>query len=100
MSLKTLWQNAQEEIKDRLGKTSYETWFSALQVNEKNPETLVIETPDDFFKNWIVEHYQDLLEEIIHPLAGKSITLEFSGLYHVENGAFDNSRLEYEKRSN
>jgi len=78
MSLKALWQEAQKEIKANVGETSYETWFSAVQVSEKNPETLVIEAPDDFFKSWIVEHYQALLENIIPRLAAKPVAIEFS----------------------
>lgn len=78
MSLIDLWKEAQEEIKNSVGATSYETWFSAIQVNEKNPETLVIETPDAFFKSWIIEHHQALIESIIPRLAGKPISIEFS----------------------
>jgi len=78
MSLKNLWEKAQKEIEDNVGKISYETWFSTIQMNEKDPNTIVIETPDDFFKSWIVEHYQAILEEILHRLAVKPVTLEFS----------------------
>ena len=55
MSLKTLWENAQEEIEGAVGKTSYATWFSSIQASEKSPDTLVIETPDDFYKNCIIK---------------------------------------------
>ena len=78
MSLKDLWQKAQDEIRTGIGTTSYETWFSAVEVNEKNPDTLVIESPDDFFKSWIVEHYQTTLEQIMAHLAGRCVSLEFS----------------------
>ena len=83
MSLKDLWQKAQEEIEAGVGKSSYETWFAAIGVNEKNPDTLVIEAPDDFFKNWIVEHYQSFLEEIIVRLARRPVSLEFSVNPHI-----------------
>ena len=65
MSLKTLWDNAQDEIQGAVGKTSYDTWFSSIQASEKNSDTLVIETPDDFYKSWVVEHYQGLIEDIV-----------------------------------
>ncbi|MCK5259871.1 MAG: chromosomal replication initiator protein DnaA [Candidatus Omnitrophica bacterium] len=87
MSLKDLWQKAQEEIEAGVGKTSYETWFAAVEINEKNPDTLIIESPDDFFKSWIVEHYQNLLEEIITRLAGRRVSLEFSVNPHILNNA-------------
>ncbi|MCK5178685.1 MAG: AAA family ATPase, partial [Candidatus Omnitrophica bacterium] len=87
MSLKDLWQKAQEEIEAGVGKTSYETWFAAVEINEKKPDTLIIESPDDFFKSWIVEHYQNLLEEIITRLAGRRVSLEFSVNPHILNNA-------------
>jgi len=77
-SLKSLWESAQNEIRERVGKSSYETWFSAVQASEKGPATLVVETPDDFFKSWIVEHYQSLLEEVLGKLAGSPVALEVS----------------------
>lgn len=83
MSLRDLWEKAQEEIKENVGKASYATWFSAIQVNEKNPSTLVIETPDDFFKSWIIEHYQKLIEKSIQRLAAAPVQLEFSVNPHI-----------------
>jgi len=83
MSLKTLWENAQEEIRNSVGKTSYDTWFSTIEVVEKGPEALVIEAPDDFFKSWLVEHYQKLIEETICRHAGSSISVEFSVNPHI-----------------
>ena len=87
MSLKDLWQKAQKEIEAGVGKNSYETWFAAIGVNEKNPDTLIIEAPDDFFKSWIVEHYQSLLEEILARIAGHSVSLEFSVNPHILKNA-------------
>lgn len=78
MSLKSLWEKSQEEIKTTVGKTSYDTWFSAIEVSEKSPGTLTIEAPDDFFKNWIIEHYQNLIEETLCRLSGSPVNIEFS----------------------
>ena len=83
MSAKTFWENAQEEIKDSVGKTSYDTWFSAIEVVEKGPENLLIEAPDDFFKSWLVEHYQKLIEDTLCRHAGSPINVEFSVNPHV-----------------
>ncbi len=78
MSLKALWETAQDEIRETVGKASYETWFSAVQASEKNASTLVVEAPDAFFKSWIVEHYQSLLEEIVRRHSDSPVSLEFS----------------------
>jgi chromosomal replication initiator protein len=82
-SLIDAWEKAKGEIKERVGTASYETWFSTVQVKEKNSDTLVIEAPDDFFKNWIVEHYQDFIEEIINKRSSRKVRLEFTVNSHM-----------------
>ncbi|VAX37473.1 Chromosomal replication initiator protein DnaA [hydrothermal vent metagenome] len=78
MDLITIWNNAQPQIKEKIGETSYETWFSTLHIREKNPKTLLIESPDEFFKNWIVEHYEKLLQETLGNLSQQTIQIEFA----------------------
>ena len=77
MSLSTAWAKAQPAIKERVGSASYETWFATLKAQEKSTSDLVIETPDEFFKNWIVEHYQHVIRDAVDAAAGKNITLHF-----------------------
>lgn len=78
MNIQTAWEQSQDEIRKRVGDSSYETWFAALQVQEKSPNTLLIETPDDFFKSWIVEHYQDCILDVVGELLSSEVALEFS----------------------
>lgn len=56
MSNIDLWESIKEPLKERIGPTAYETWFESLSVVEKEGR-LIFETPDEFFKNWIIEHY-------------------------------------------
>ncbi len=77
MTLKKVWEQSQNRIKKRIGNTSYETWFSALNIKEKNNNTLLIETPDTFFKNWIVEHYKNIIDDEINNIASSKIQIEF-----------------------
>ncbi len=77
-SLISVWEKSQAQIQERVGKTSYETWFSAIQVKEKTHGTLTVETPDDFFRAWIVDHYQNDIQEILDASAQRPVPLEFS----------------------
>lgn len=77
MSLLNLWEKAQGALKEKVGATSYETWFSSLQVKEKDSNTLVIETPDNFFKNWIIEHYQKTIDDTFQEMAATTPIIEF-----------------------
>ncbi len=78
LSLISVWEKSQPQIQDRVGKASYETWFSTIQVREKTPGVLTVESPDDFFKTWIVDHYQSDIQEILDIAAQRSVPIEFS----------------------
>lgn len=77
-NLISVWEKSQAQIQERMGRASYETWFSTMQVKEKVVGVLTIEAPDDFFKAWIVDHYQNDIQEILNTTAQKPVTIEFS----------------------
>jgi chromosomal replication initiator protein len=78
MNLLNHWERAQGDIRSKIGVTSYDTWFSSLNIKEKDPSTLLIETPDEFYKNWIVEHYLPVIQEQINTATSQNIAIEFS----------------------
>ncbi|HLF18903.1 MAG TPA: chromosomal replication initiator protein DnaA [Candidatus Omnitrophota bacterium] len=98
MSLISVWNTAQNHIKEKAGETSYETWFTTLHAKEKDAQTLIIETPDEFFKNWVVDHYHQLIEEAMRLSGGDGFTIEYIvNSYILKNGT--QSRLnEFEKK--
>lgn len=77
MSLLAVWEKTRNSIRQRVGESPYNTWFSGLQAKEKDPQTLVVEAPDEFFKNWLVDHYFILIQETVNQIAQQSIALEF-----------------------
>ena len=77
-NLISIWEKSQAQIQERMGRASYETWFSTMHVKEKTAEVLTIEAPDDFFKAWIVDHYQNDIQEILNTTAQKPVAIEFS----------------------
>jgi chromosomal replication initiator protein len=83
MNLLPCWHDIQDSLKIQVGTTSYNTWFTALRAKIKNEDTLIIETPDEFFKNWIVDHYRDILLQTLRQKTGRDIILEFCVSPHV-----------------
>ena len=77
MTLSNLWEASQPLIKEKIGSTSYETWFTIIQTKEKDSNTITIETPDNFFKNWIVDHYKNLIQDTLNKIAQREIKIEF-----------------------
>lgn len=77
MGLIKIWEQAQNTIKNQVGEASYETWFSGLTPKEKSPQTLLIQAPDEFFKNWLVEHYAGVIQKALREEANADVMVEF-----------------------
>ncbi len=78
MTLIDVWQKAQNPIKNSIGETTYDTWFSHLKICENTPGVLTIEAPDEYFKNWIDERYRAIIERCLRTEAGQGIGIEFA----------------------
>ena len=50
-----------EYLGRELSAVSIDRWFRNLAPSEISDETLTVDVPDEFFKNWIEEHYLELV---------------------------------------
>ncbi|MEI6438058.1 MAG: chromosomal replication initiator protein DnaA [Candidatus Omnitrophota bacterium] len=75
-SLLQAWQSAQNPIKEKIGEHAYTTWFVHLNIAEQGQDHLYIITPDEFFKDWVIQHYLKIINETLNALTGRSITVD------------------------
>ena len=67
------WIKSQPLIKTKVGEMSYQTWFSTLGIKEFENK-LIIQAPDEFFKNWVIEHYATIIEQALSESATTPIS--------------------------
>lgn len=72
------WNKSLGLIKEKVGGPSFETWFSSIAAKEKGANALILETPDEFFKNWVAEHYLQLIKDCLKTTSGKDVPIELS----------------------
>lgn len=75
IEIDNVWKKAGEHLKDTLGATVFETWILPLKPRQKNEQSLIIEAPDDFFKDWVDKHYKSVIQEAINLSAKKGLTI-------------------------
>jgi chromosomal replication initiator protein len=63
--IKTVWEQAQNYLKDKLGSSTFETWILPLLPTSLDKHSFVLEAPDSFFRDWVDKHYKALLCEAI-----------------------------------
>lgn len=72
-----LWQEALKIIKSSVNTQTYQTWFSFIEPVSLNGDLFTLEVPNQFFKNWIVEHYIDIIKRSLKEVVGRDIRVEF-----------------------
>lgn len=71
MDVSTLWQTSTGLLKERVSKDVYETWFQDISIENISDYEATIRVPNRFFRDWIREHYQTLLEDVLGQVAEK-----------------------------
>lgn len=72
-----LWSKAEQEIKGKIGNEAFQSWFSPIEVKQQAQDTLIIEAPDEFFKNWFIEHYLILIKDSLKNNSSAEVKIEF-----------------------
>ncbi len=80
--IQEMWPKIMASIQEKINPHSYETWFASLRPVSLTKEAFTLETPNQFFKDWLKEHYGDLLEKSLKEvgLGNVKINLTLSSL--------------------
>ena len=89
-----LWFNTQTSLKDKLGETIFATWIQPLKPKIENESTLTLEAPDQFFKDWVQKHYNQILSDALNALSATKISIKLAVGPELAAPAGQNSRPE------
>ena len=67
-----IWKECLQLIKKNVSNITYNTWFLPIKPYEMEDKTLKILVPNNFFIEWIEEHYNTLINQTIHQVLGGS----------------------------
>jgi len=77
LDLQKIWVKLEGSLKEQLGQTVFETWIAPLKASFKDASHLVLEAPDDFFKDWVEKHYKGIIQQTICDLTANPIEISF-----------------------
>ena len=72
MDVATLWKASSGVLKERVSKDIFDTWFQDVSIENISDYEAMVRVPNRFFRDWIRDHYQALLEDVIGQVAAKS----------------------------
>ena len=79
-SANSTWKNILGVIQGRINSQSFNTWFGSSQGVELKDDVLLVEFPNNFFIDWIEEHYYSILEEAVEQVNGNKLRLAFKAV--------------------
>ena len=91
MSMTNIWESVLSAVEKRVNHESFTTWFKPITFVEMDGTALRLKVPDQVFEDWILNNYQDVLEESLDEagFSGCSITFEV--------GSSSSSRTDFAK---
>src|SRR3989338_5299785 len=75
--LTNLWNKILEHTRQEIGEQAFENWFTQASLVSATDDSLVIQVPSNFFKDWIYDHYRDILNIAILKTLGKVLPVKF-----------------------
>src|SRR5215212_2042230 len=78
MSVTNIWESVLSAVEKRVNHESFTTWFKPIAFVEIDGTALRLRVPDQVFEDWILNNYQDILEESLDEagISGCSVTFE------------------------
>lgn len=60
-----LWDSIRQQVKERIAKPSYETWFKPTAGYRINGDTLLVWTPNAFTADWLASRYSEMIHILL-----------------------------------
>ena len=79
-----LWERIGERIKSAISAQSYTTWFGPVTAKSLEGTKLMLIAPSTFISEWILQHYQELIENALQELLGQSASFGFEHADDIE----------------
>jgi len=73
-----LWEGALKQLHERLGKQNFETWIRPIRVRQWEGTEIILEVPNKFFRDWLLEHFLTPIQDALSDLAHQSIRVSVS----------------------
>jgi len=79
-----IWTDLLQAIQKKIHPRSFETWFSTLKPLVLNNNTLIIETPDQFFGEWLKDRYGKIIKEASQEIGLNDIKIDFVSAQEIK----------------
>ena len=73
-----LWEECIYDISKEMNENTLRTWISPIKFIAFNNNVLELQVPNEFFYEWISEHYSLLLDSVVKKYFDKKTTIKYT----------------------
>src|SRR5580698_10580156 len=77
ISAEKIWTTAQEHLRVKLSRDTFNMWFAPLRPCEVEGQQLTMEAPNEFCEVWLKDNYLSLLQDAVAVAAGCRLQVKF-----------------------
>jgi chromosomal replication initiator protein len=70
LTAEDLWTAISDRLREALNDTTYGTWFGGAEGRDLTSDAFVLAVPNDFTREWIENHFLDLLHVAVRDASG------------------------------
>ena len=76
-AVESLWEEVLSLFKPQLNDESFDLWLKPVKPLGLENGKMVVQVPNSFFADWLRDHYQTQLEELLRERSGEPVSLSF-----------------------
>lgn len=84
-----LWNQVLARVEQRISKPSFDTWLKSTRMLDYRNDTVMIGAPNSFTRDWLENHYIQLIAGIMSELTGEDVHIRFTVPEDAEEEPFD-----------
>jgi chromosomal replication initiator protein len=85
VAIDSLWEDVLSQLRPQMNDESFDLWLRPIKPLFVESGRIVLQVPNAFFADWLRDHYQARIEELLKAQAGETISLSFQVLRSVED---------------
>ncbi len=75
--MENTWSKVIDSLKERVGQQNFDIWIKPIHFVSFEEETVKLDVPNRFFKDWINERYTSQIKEVFSQITGKPCQILF-----------------------
>lgn len=77
INIEDMWEKVISHVKETVGEGVYELWFKPIRFAGVRENTVYLELPNRFYREWIEDNYPDVISNRLLELTGKNYSVKY-----------------------